>query len=221
MSLQTSKHNSGSRVVFISVLVCLLVTGLGWSFWLRGQTILRSDLRDRLQSTTSIAAELIDARDVEAIQSPKDMDTEAFQRLVTALKDIRTYAKHIHFAYIMRRTEDPMLLEFVADADALSTLDELDLNENGVVDAGEEGSHPGELYDISGMPALQGEAFVRPTVDPRFTDDQWGILLSGYAPIRNAQGEVIAVLGLCLPCGRALGIASTHTPSPRNATHYF
>lgn len=191
----------------ISVLVCVFVTGLGWTFWLRGLTILREDLRDRLQSTARIAAELIDPEDVEAIHSPKDMDSAAFRRLVTALKDIRTSAKHIHFAYIMRQTEDPMLLEFVADADALGTLDELDLNRNRVVDADEEGSHPGELYDISAMPALQGKAFEQPTVDAGFTNDQWGILLSGYAPIRNENGEVVAVLGLDMSAEEFIGLS--------------
>lgn len=207
MSEQTPTQSGGNRIWWISVLVCVFVTGLGWYFWVRGQAILQTDLRDRLQSTASIAAELIDANDVEAVRSPEDMDTVAFTRLVTALKDIRRSAKHIHFAYIMRRTDDPMLLEFVADADALGTLEELDLNQNGVVDADEEGSHPGELYDISDMPMLQSQAFVRPTVDRDFTEDQWGILLSGYAPIRNDRGDVVAILGIDMEAGEFIGLS--------------
>jgi signal transduction histidine kinase len=196
MSAQTFDANSGSRVWWISVIVCVFVTGLGWFFWMRGQSILQGDLRDRLQSTASIAASLIDAEDIEEIHSPEDMDSPEFQMLVKALKNIRASASHIHFAYILRRTDDPNLLEFVVDADALGTTKELDLNRNGIVDAGEEGSNPGDLYDISKMPTLQNEAFVRASVDRNFTADQWGILLSGYAPIRNDRGDAIAVLGI-------------------------
>lgn len=196
MRRSTYTSNSGGRILGISVLVCLFVTSLGWSFWLRGQAILRGDLRDRLLSTASIAAAMVDPKDVAAFRSPEDMETAAFRRLVEALRHIRGSVRHIHFAYIMRRTNDPMLLEFVADADALGTPAELDLNANGIVDPEEEGSHPGELYDISQMPALQSDAFEHPTVDPAFTEDQWGILLSGYAPIRDANGKTIAVLGI-------------------------
>lgn len=207
MSPQTPKRENTSRVVWISALVCVLVMGLGWYFWVRGQAILRGDLRDRLQSTASIAVELIDARDVQAIHSPADMDSKAFRRLVTALGEIRMSADHIRFAYIMRRTEDPMILAFVADADALGTLEELDLNGNGRVDSDEEGSHPGELYDISEMPALQNEAFARATVDREFTEDQWGILLSGYAPIRDENGNVIAVLGIDMSAAEFISLS--------------
>lgn len=124
------------------------------------------------------------------------MESPAFHRLVEALQEIRGNAEHVRYAYIMRRTFDPMILEFVADADALGTLEELDTNGNGIVDPDEEGSHPGELYDITEMPMLQGPAYIEPSVDLEFTKDQWGILISGYAPIRDDAGNVVAILGL-------------------------
>ena len=196
MSKHKITHSGGGRVMALSAAVCTLVIGLGWMFWMRGQTILRSDLRDRLRSTAAIASNLIDAKDVQTIHSARDMDTAAFRRLVGALQTIRSAESHVRYAYIMRRTDDPNLLEFVADADALGSMEELDINRNGVVENDEEGSHPGELYDIANMPKLQGEAFEQATVDSTFTTDQWGILISGYAPIRDATGNTIAVLGI-------------------------
>ena len=208
MRTSVSFKNSGRRAIALSVVVGLMVMGLGWYFWVRGQMILREELRTRLQNTAGISALLINSEDVEAIRSPEHMDTPAFHRLVDTLKEIRSQSDHVRFAYIMRKTYDPMILEFVADADALGTLEELDTNGNGMVDADEEGSHPGELYDITEMPALQGPAFIEPTVDQEFTKDQWGILISGYAPIRDDVGRVVATLGLDMRAEQFVSLSS-------------
>ncbi len=196
MSKNRIQHSGNGPVMAISIAVCALVVGLGWMFWMRGQSILRSDLRDRLRSTASIASNLIDAKDIQMIHSANEMDTPAFRRLVDALQSIRHGDSHVRYAYIMRKTDDPLILEFVADADALGTMEDLDVNHNGIVESDEEGSHPGERYEITDMPKLQGEAFEYATVDTAFTKDQWGILISGYAPIRDAKGTTVAVLGI-------------------------
>ena len=189
-------RSGSARIAALAMGVCALVVGLGWTFWIRGQAILRSDLRDHLRTTATIASRLIDPEDVRTIGGAGDMSDPAFVTLVHTLQGIRKADPHIRFAYVMRRTQDPALLEFVADADALSTTEELDLNGNGTVDPSEEGSHPGELYDITEVPKLQGEAFLRPTVDDEFTRDQWGVLISGYAPILDARGKTIAIIGI-------------------------
>ena len=103
---------------------------------------------------------------------------------------------NVRFVYIMRRTSDPEQLAFVADADSLSTKEELDVNHDGVIEPNEEPSNPGDLYDITSVPALQHDAFVRPTSDPEVTYDQWGALISGYAPVRRSDGTVAGVLGI-------------------------
>jgi signal transduction histidine kinase len=84
---------------------------------------------------------------------------------------------------------------------------ELDINHNGIIESDEEGSHPGELYDIAGMPKLQGEAFEQATVDTAFTSDQWGILISGYAPIRDTAGNTVAVLGIDMAADDFIGLS--------------
>jgi adenylate cyclase len=40
------------------------------------------------------------------------------------------------------------------------------------------------------------EAFVGPTVEDEMTEDEWGISLSGYAPVRDAEGRAVAVVGV-------------------------
>lgn len=80
------------------------------------------------------------------------------------------------------------------------------MNNNGLVEEDEEGSYPGDPYDISDIPAMQGPVFDGPTVDDDFTFDQWGMLITGYAPIRDASGKIIAVLGMDMVGNDYLGL---------------
>ncbi|MBZ0115608.1 MAG: NTP transferase domain-containing protein, partial [Sandaracinaceae bacterium] len=52
-----------------------------------------------------------------------------------------------------------------------------------------------EPYDASGLPELRS-AFAGPRVESELKTDAWGPSLSGYAPIRDASGRAVAVLGV-------------------------
>ncbi len=157
---------------------------------------MQDEIRERLRSTAAAAALHIDGDLLDAIDSAEDVDDPVYKFIVRRLDELRTLP-NIRFVYILRTTNDPMMLSFVADADGALTDQQLDRNGNGHVDSFEEPGYPGELYDISDIPALQGEAFDTPTVDKNVTIDQWGLLVSGYAPIRRfSTGEVVAVLGV-------------------------
>lgn len=179
--------------------VPLIVVGatvaLGLLFHVRGEHMVDQQLRERLLNVVSIAAQTIDAQDVRTIIATGTEDTNAYARVVKQLKDIRAQSPHVRFSYIMRKTEDPDTLAFVADADALSTTAELDINANGMVDPDEEMAGPGDLYPgINDV--LKDRAFLTPVVDPQMTNDQWGRLISAYAPIMDDRGDVVAVLGM-------------------------
>lgn len=160
----------------------------------RAQQVMDAQLRDHLRDTAAVAAMQFQGEVVDAmVKKPSQpMLKDVVQRLI----DIRDNIPEVRFAYIMRRTGKSQRLAFVADADMFATKAELDFNGNGEVDEDEEPAVPGELYDISGIPALQEAAFLYPTVDEEIVVDKWGKLFSGYAPIRRADGSVAAVLGL-------------------------
>lgn len=184
------------RLAFLPMLLLALTITIGLIFHIRGRQVVESLLRERMESTIAIAVLNFDASIVEQVRDPADADSPAYQTLVGQLKQLRSLAPHMRFAYIMRKTDDPLTLTFVADADAFATLDELDMNENGVVDEDEEPAAIGDEYDITDMPALQDRAFLEPVVDATFTQDQWGTVLSAYAPITDKNGRTVAVLGL-------------------------
>ena len=64
-----------------------------------------------------------------------------------------------------------------------------------VGDIGGKEAHPGLPYDASRIPDLW-MGLKEPAADRTPVKDPWGTSISGYAPIRNKQGEFVAVLGV-------------------------
>jgi len=184
-------------IVLLLVTLCV-VMGACVFFFLHSQEVIDRLVRDRLSNEAAIAAMQFTGEELVSIHTKADIGSPQFGALAWRLSDIRTRTPGIRFAYIMRRTSDPDMLEFVVDADALKTAEQLDDNGDGIVDSSEEPGYPGELYPIAKVPALQSAAFEGPTTDENITLDRWGYSFSGYAPIRNQSGAAVAVLGLDL-----------------------
>lgn len=182
-------------IVLPSSMIIAAVVVAGWFLYTRAESFIDSALRTYLQTSATLAAEQFDPRDIARVRAAADTATPEYARLVQRLHMIRSHIPAARFAYIFRQTDDAMALAFVADADGLSSLEELDVNGNGRIDPNEEAGNPGDLYDITQDPTLQGIAFREPTVG-NFYVDQWGELISGYAPIRDSSGRVIATLGI-------------------------
>lgn len=164
--------------------------------FLRSRDVMHHQLDERLRTAAALASQQFAGQELDSITEATTLTDTALITLVERLQAIRSATPNIQYAYIMRRTDDPNMLEFVADADALQTFVELDVNGDGTLQPEEENSLPGDLYDISDVPAMQGQAFMGPTVDAEITQDQWGYLISGYAPIYRADGSVAGILGL-------------------------
>lgn len=165
-------------------------------FFLHSRSVIDRLVRDRLRNEAAIAAMQFTGEELELIRTKADILSPQFGDLVWRLRDIRARTPGIRFAYIMRRTKDPLHLEFVVDADALNTPEQMDDNGDGIVQPAEEPGYPGELYPIASIPVLQGTAFEQATTDNDITVDRWGYSFSGYAPIRDQAGRAVAVLGI-------------------------
>lgn len=179
------------------------LVGIGVQLYLRTSSVMAEHVKNRILSVVSIGAlELQDSiDDIEVIDGREDLYEDETKRIVEKLKDIRGADIDIQYAYIMRKTDDPSILEFVADSDSLNTVAELDENDNAQIEPDEEPSYPGDEYDISDTPAMQGPAFEGPVTDDEYSVDQWGTWMSGYAPIVNEDGDVVAILGIDVEYG--------------------
>ena len=116
-------------------------------------------------------SQTLDARDLEPLQSEADTDQEIYQQTLRKIRRVRRTNPDIAFLYVMRRAEDGSV-HFVVDSD------ETDAQ-----------ALPGEPYDDVVPEMLEG--FHEPVVDKDLYKDDWGVFLSGYAPIRNGDGRYL------------------------------
>ena len=180
----------------IGVLLFGLIALQSTLIFQRTNYAMSEQLRMRLQTAAALSAGKFTGEELDRITGKGSMSTPHFRDVVRRLATVLQTVPNVKFVYIMRRTEDPMTLEFVADADSLETFKESDVNGDGVLDPDEETSVPGDPYDISEISAMQGPAFEGPVTDAEITVDQWGELISGYAPIRRADGSVAGIIGI-------------------------
>ncbi len=169
---------------------------LGVAFFQHSQELMKSEIQAHLRTTAAVAASQFTAAELDRIRGREDLDTPLLRFLVQRLEDLKESIPNARYVYLMRRTSDANTLEFIADNDSLKPTAVLDENGDGVLQADEAPSWPGDPYDVSAIPALRDDAFVGPAVDDDVVEDQWGVFISGYAPIWRADGEVAGVIGI-------------------------
>ena len=172
------------RNKLVLVVFSLWVAGAALLVMLSYQTASKQqmeNIRTRVRDYAALGAMSFPAEDHAALTNAEDESSEAYARVVEALRLIRDNSSDLHFVYTVRKGQNGEVL-FVGDAEE---------NE-------EDKSHIGEVYeDVS---PLMKEAVTRgltePTVESEFYEDQWGTFLSAYAPILTADGRMDGVLGV-------------------------
>jgi len=177
------------------VLACAVIIVLPSYFMYHyTQTLLHERLRERLVAITSTAALYFDAEEMRALRREVERYGEnvithpLYREIISKLNDVRDTNENIQYVYLFGKTETPHELIFLADADVTEDL---------VLEEGDEGNDfPGSIYDASEAPELFMNGFRFPTADSELIPDEWGVLLAGYAPIFDEEGEADAVLGI-------------------------
>jgi signal transduction histidine kinase len=165
-----------------AVLAFALTLGIGIGLYVHSNTIMAAKIRQEMLTAATVAAMQFRSDALLTLDTPEDVSRTLYKDVASRLNDIRAAVPNAKFVYIFRKTDDPKVLKFVADADAVRTQEELDRNKNGTVDSDEAVATPGEPYDISDQPHLQGEVFMQPLVTPVY-QDQWGLLVTAVAPL--------------------------------------
>ncbi|HBS06873.1 MAG TPA: hypothetical protein DEA96_18025 [Leptospiraceae bacterium] len=107
--------------------------------------------------------------------------------------DQQTTLKYTYLLAPIDESPDFKVVRFLGDAD----YEEIDMNKNGKIDDDEIGVPAGLLYNVEAQPRMR-EAFRTGKVtntDEAFSD-AWGVWYSAMVPIKDREGNVIAVLGL-------------------------
>ena len=169
-----SKH---SLKVTIILLVVLLVISLSAFTYTRNATeeALIESTRDELKSIACVVALGLDGDAIASLE-PGDEGTPGYRATQDLLNRIRANNPNIRYIYTMRPS--PSGASFVVDADY------------GYAD---DAARIGDPYPQN--PELM-KGFVQPSADVSFTTDQWGSVLSGYAPIRDGTGATVGLVGV-------------------------
>lgn len=113
------------------------------------------------------------------------------------MREIRDINQNLRYIYVWRETGEKNLFEFVADAEMLEPID---IDGNGKIEDIEIPPSPGEDYDVSDIPDIY-TAFEKPIARNDFIVDKWGTFLSGFAPIKNENGDAVAIIGMDVEVG--------------------
>lgn len=152
-----------------------------------------TEVREGLKMVATIAAHQVPAEELGRIREPADRDELLFARIYSKFTRIRADLPELKAIYTIRPTDDPEVWKFIVDSDP----DDKDKDGDGVISEDEQGTLPGDSYEVP-EGAKFDEALKGPAADDDFTVDQWGTSISGYAPIRDASGKAVAIIGVDL-----------------------
>jgi len=173
-------QNSLQTKITLNFVLLIAVISSSAYFMTYGTTreALMEQLRSELRSAASALASQVDP-EVQARLSPGDEAKPEYQAIRSQLERAKTANSNIKFVYTMRQTGAGV--QFVIDADY------------GVKP---DGCRIGQPYTQGPNTKDLMEGFEQPSADQKFTKDEWGVVLSGYAPIRHASGESVGLLGV-------------------------
>jgi len=188
---------------FTLALVVLVLMGLGLvgavsALHASAYDAVLAELRRKVAALANTAVMFVDPAQVAAVDGQNPQTWEAARELSKRLEAVRERSPgEIRYAWIMRRHgPGTTLMEYVASSDMFRSDEARDQNGNGRLDPDEAAVFPGDPYDAVEAPQLL-RGFDGPTADSAASiQDQWGVALCGYAPIRDADGKALAVLGV-------------------------
>lgn len=205
----TSGAQQMRRLVLVGTLVAsatiIIAAAASWLLYQRTTELLTENLRQRLLTISITQASNINPEDLDALRQESDAQTPAWSRVVKSLHKAKYSNDDVVFMYIFRkRADDPTQMEFVADADSLDPNantdsipgNDVDVNRDGLVepDGPDKLQWPGQPYPEAQDIPETFAAYSGPTTAAELYTDAYGTVLTGYAPITNASGTVVAVL---------------------------
>ena len=167
------------------VLAVLLVMSI--VFYRYAVSLAINGVQARLRGTAVSIASGVRPETIDALRDASTQDSPTQRALLDRLRVVAEADPDVSDIYALRLSDKPGVLVFVADH---------------VVRANAKPGVIGEEY-IPAKTIHMLEGFERPTVEKEPYTDQWGTVLSGYAPIRDAAGKAIANNNIAIQRTRA------------------
>ena len=169
-----------------AILVVLSILGI--NFYLSAVETEIGNLQKRLLTVVTSLSASIKADAIQNIPLENNIRTDLHQQFFRLFEEVASRDHDIETIYLLRPTSEPTKLRFF-----------IDYAKDG--NTGE----PGELYDATDVPVmLQG--FTHPAVEDEVYEDEFGITLSGYAPIYDKDRRSIGIVGVDVNADRLSAI---------------
>lgn len=195
-------------VIVISAIV--ITATVSWILYEHTVNLLTENLRQRLLSIGITQAANIDYKDLDELRTEEDWKKPEWSRVVNQLKKGKDSNENIVFMYIFRKKENnPTLMEFVADAESINPYANSDEDPSNDIDANGDGNVEPDDADYLQWPGQDYEeppeetfaAYNGPLTNQELYSDSYGEVLTGYAPIKDDNGNTVAVLGTDIKAG--------------------
>ncbi len=158
----------------------------GSFFYFQAKDAMMDAVTDQLKTAAKAFSETISGDTLKAITKPGHSDTPEYIQIQRILYNITQTNQDFLFAYTMRMQDGEVV--FVVDSPAS------DDTGDGSISQDEMPEPVGAVYPDP--PASMLEGFIRPSSDDKPYEDQWGWTISGYAPVKDAQGHNVGILGI-------------------------
>lgn len=170
----------GTKLAILFWVCTISISAVTIAFFYR-ETVsaIRKEAAARLADAALNATHLVDAKVHSKIRTPADEDKLHYQMIKRKFWRFRLDNPKIRHIYTLVRTSNPNELQFVVDVGVNPPLL----------------AHVGCPWDVTKHPEVQ-TAFKHAVADPVIKRDQWGTWLTGYAPIKDANNKVVAIIGL-------------------------
>jgi HAMP domain-containing protein len=175
-------------IVFMSLFTVALAGIFVWFYQFATDKAV-NDMRQSLVDSASIAAGMIDPVEHTQVFTSGTQDDPQYTHIADQLRLVRDSVPNIGAIYTAVLSPNPDEVLFVVSAS--EDADRAGLRE------------PYSTDDAPGMlTALGGQA----VSDPGIGEDEFGIWLSGYAPIKDATGQTVAIVGVDMDAADVLAV---------------
>ena len=166
--------------LLLGAVVCAILAVMGIVYYELTYTTEFEALQQRIQSTVTILSRRLDAARLAPLTPETARDSAYLRDVRDDLQAICRQDEDINSIYILARTDKPRELRFIVDVGD----DDLDLMGFG------------GTYTITDEVRLMERGLTEVTVEDEMTQDQWGLSLSGYAPLRMPNGDPFGFVGV-------------------------
>ena len=187
-----------------AIIIFLIACLSGTLLYIRAVSALKNEVRNDLIRTATVAAAVVDGDAHQTFTNSRQETTPSYFRAIRPLALIQKASGDIKYIYtcILRQNTVYFILDPTPPGDR---------NSDGIDDK----SHIMQAYPDAAPAMIAALKYSRPEADEEPTRDDWGMLISGYAPICDSHHHAVGVVGVDLAADRYIA----RLASMRRAAH--